>query len=100
MSLEIILPSKAVLLNVAFKVVVTHMKFELKTLLDIDDTGVRTALSVYFPVEQFGSLNLSDHVASSAVDGHVVAGRQFVCRCFGDFQVRILQYKNNLEKSL
>lgn len=87
------LPSETVLFDIAFNVVVTHVKFELKALLDIDDTGVWTAFSVDLAVEQFWSLNLSHHVAGSAVDGDIVAGRQFICGCFRDFQVRILKCK-------
>lgn len=84
------------MLDIAFDVVVTHMKFEFKALVDIDDTGVWTSLRVDLAVEQFGSLNFRNHVAGSAVDRDVVAGRQFICGSFGDFQVRILKCEPDL----
>ena len=91
MIVEDVLPSKAVLLNITLKIVVSHVQFEFKTLFDINDAGVGTALGVDLAVEEFRCLDFGNHVTGTAVDRHVVARRQFVGSCFRNFQVRVLK---------
>lgn len=71
------------------------MQFEFKTLLNVDDAGVRTALSVDLAVEKFGRLDFGNHITGTAVDRHVVARGQFVRGCFRNFQVRILKQERS-----
>lgn len=94
------LPAKSVLFNIALEIVISHVQLEFKTLLNIEDTRVGAALSVDFAVKQFRCLNLSNHVSSTAVNGHVVTRRQFIGSGFRYFQVRILQEKVNVTHCL
>lgn len=69
------LPAESILLNVALNIIVAHVQFKFKTLLNVHYTRVRATLCVYFAIEQFRCLNTGNHVACATVDGYIVARR-------------------------
>lgn len=65
--------AEALVLDVAFDVVVRHLQLEFQTVLDVLHARVGAALGVDLAVEQLAGLDFGDHVTGSAVDGHIVA---------------------------
>ena len=80
----------AVLVDVALDVVVGHAQFKVETGRDVVDARVGAPLGVDLAVEDLAGADLGHHVARTAVDRHVVARTQFVRRCSGYLQIRLL----------
>ena len=80
----------AFLFDVTSEVLVAESQLELESLGDVRDARVWPLFGVQFAAEDAVGLDADDHVRWAAVDGHVVAGRQFVGGRTRDLQVRLL----------